>query len=40
VSSSIRTRAAAVPAWVWLAAIVVLSILFRVVLARRMGLGT
>ncbi len=35
-SSSLRARAAALPAWVWLAAIVVLSILFRIVLARRM----
>ena len=35
-TASVRARAAALPAWAWLAAIVVLSILFRVVLARRM----
>ena len=35
-SVSVRARAAALPAWVWLGAIVVVSIAVRVVLARRM----
>jgi hypothetical protein len=36
VSAAIRARAAALPAWVWLAAIVAVSIAVRLVLARRM----
>jgi hypothetical protein len=34
--ASVRARAVALPAWVWLAAIVVVSVLIRVALARRM----
>jgi hypothetical protein len=36
VTVSLRARVAALPAWVWLALIVVLSVLVRIVLARRM----
>ena len=35
-AASVRARAVALPAWVWLAAIVTLSILVRLALARRM----
>ena len=36
VAAALRARAVAVPAWVWLAGIVALSIVIRVALARRM----
>jgi len=34
--AAVRARAVSVPAWVWLAGIVVLSAAFRIALARRM----